>query len=51
MKKLVIRLQRRVPENRKIQGLYSPKNTDGSFWSLRARIELSIFQGHKMEEK
>ena len=47
MKKLAVGLQRREPENRRIQGLYPEKNCCQSFWTLKARIDLAIFQGHK----
>ena len=30
-----------------IQGLYPVKNAHQSFWYLKARIELSVFQDHK----
>jgi hypothetical protein len=33
-----------------IQGLYSSKNAHKSFWSLKAKIELSIFREHKNGE-
>ena len=34
-----------------IQGLYSVKNSHQSFWSLKAKIELAIFQENKKREK
>jgi hypothetical protein len=34
-----------------IQGLYSIENSCQSFWSLKAKIELSAFREHKKEVK
>jgi hypothetical protein len=33
-----------------IQGLYNSKNAIKSFWSLKAKIELSVFREHKNGE-
>ena len=29
---------------REIQGLFSSKDSNGSFWTLRAKVELAVFQ-------
>ena len=34
-----------------IQGLYSPIKAHANFWTLKAKIELSIFQDHRNGEK
>jgi hypothetical protein len=34
-----------------IQGLYPFKNSCQSFWTLKAKIELAIFNDHKKEVK
>jgi len=34
-----------------IQGLYSFKDSCQSFWTLKAKIELAIFNDHKKEVK
>ena len=33
-----------------IQGLYPVKNSSQSYWTLKAKIELAIFQDHKEKE-
>jgi hypothetical protein len=38
-------------KNNSIQGLYSSKNTHESFWSLKAKIELSVFRQNTETEK
>ena len=54
MKNLALELQHNEPENLKkleIQGLYHFENSCQSFWTLKAKIELSVFQDHKKEVK
>ncbi len=53
MKSLTSELQRRKPENRRIQGLFSSRNTEENFWLLKARIVLAVFseKSTKITEK
>ena len=36
---------------RTIQGLFSSKNSNGSFWTLKAKVELSVFKEQKKETR
>ena len=50
MENLALELQHNEPENLEkleIQGLYHFENSCQSFWSLKAKIDLAIFQDHK----
>jgi len=38
-------------EENSIQGLYSSKSAEASYWSLKALIELAVFREHKKGEK
>ena len=35
---------------REIQGLFSSKDSCESFWTLKAKVELSVFQDHRKEK-
>ena len=53
MKNLALELHNE-PENMEkleIQGLYHSENCCQSFWTLKTKIELAIFQEHKKEVK
>ena len=52
MKNLVSNSQRQNSESlaNTIQGLYSPKGSCKKFWSLKAKVELSIFQDYNNGE-
>ena len=50
MKNYSLELLNNLPENLEkleIQGLYHSENCCQSFWTLKAKIDLAIFQDHK----
>jgi len=51
MKTLVSDSQIRSIEQLEIQGLYPVKNSCQSFWTLKAKIELAVFQEKKEVNK
>ena len=54
MENYSLELQHNTPENLEkleIQGLYHSENSCQSFWTLKAKIALAIFQERKKEVK